>query len=115
MDLQKKLINLRHKLHSLAETSQNERETAEVMISFLKGYSPAEIITGIGGNGLAAVFESNIPGPRILIRCELDALPIPETIEVDYASRNANASHKCGHDGHMAIVGGWPRGCKKAL
>src|SRR5690606_35881140 len=44
--------------------------------------------------------------PTILIRCELDALPIKETNDFEYRSVERNISHKCGHDGHMAIVAG---------
>ena len=106
MSSTKELINLRHKIHSIAEISGNENNTAGTIKSFLQTYSPDEIITGIGGHGLAAIFDSGKPGPRVLIRCELDALPIPETIEIKYGSGSPTASHKCGHDGHMAIVAG---------
>jgi amidohydrolase len=100
------LIKLRHQLHSHPELSGKEANTAHLIKSFLELYYPDSIVTDLGGSGLAAMYFGKKAGPRVLIRCELDALPIAETIHLPYRSQNAEASHKCGHDGHMSIVGG---------
>jgi amidohydrolase len=100
------LVALRKKLHRLAETADGEKETAAFIRSFLEPYQPDQIISGIGGHGLAAVYLGKKKGPTVLVRCELDALPIPETLSLDYASEHDGKSHKCGHDGHMAVVSG---------
>jgi amidohydrolase len=63
-------------------------------------------MTGLGGKGVAAVFSAPVPGPVILLRCDMDALPIDETIDLSYRSTVPGVSHKCGHDGHMAILMG---------
>jgi len=97
---------LRKHLHSLPELSGREKNTSKIIVSFLEQYHPDDLITGIGGFGIAATFNGDRPAPKVLVRCELDALPIPETLEMDYHSEAANVSHKCGHDGHMAIVAG---------
>lgn len=55
---------------------------------------------------MAAIYEYSNDGPVIVIRCELDALPIEESLPLKYRSKNPGVSHKCGHDGHMAIVAG---------
>lgn len=102
----KGLVALRRELHRFPELSGSERATSERIASFISRYSPDSIIEGIGGTGLAAVFNGREPGSRIMFRCELDALPIEETNEFDYRSEYENISHKCGHDGHMAIVAG---------
>lgn len=60
----------------------------------------------LGGTGIAAIFRGKDPGPTVCIRCELDALPIKEINTFEHASVIHNVSHKCGHDGHMAIVAG---------
>lgn len=60
----------------------------------------------IGGNGVAMSYVYGKDGPTIVIRCELDALPIQETNEFNHRSKHKGISHKCGHDGHMAIVAG---------
>jgi amidohydrolase len=101
-----KQINLRHRLHRDAELSGHEERTARIIEEFLSDQKPDEIVPGLGGNGLAAVFSGKRNGPRVLLRCELDALPIAETSNLPYCSRTDGISHKCGHDGHMAILAG---------
>ena len=100
------LIQFRHKLHEGAELSDHESRTADTVARYLEQFKPSRIIRNIGGYGLAVLFESGNPGPRVLIRCELDALPIPDTPDLPYRSRQDGVAHKCGHDGHMAIVSG---------
>lgn len=65
---------------------------------------PDEIVTGLGGTGLAVVYDSGKPGPTVMFRAELDALPIEERGEPSYRSKVAGKGHMCGHDGHMAIL-----------
>ena len=103
------LVNLRHELHALAEVSGEEENTSQKILSFLKSTNPNEIIEGLGGHGILARYRGEEEGPSILIRCELDALPIPEENDFDYVSKNKETGHKCGHDGHMAIVCGLAR------
>lgn len=103
------LIELRHELHRLAELSGEEVETSQKVSSYLETTAPDELITGLGGTGILARYEGEEEGPRILIRCELDALPIPEENNFEYRSNNEQTGHKCGHDGHMAIVCGLAR------
>ena len=67
---------------------------------------PDQVIKGLGGQGLAALFGAESEGPRIMVRCELDALPIPESLDIPHRSQTTSVSHKCGHDGHMAILAG---------
>jgi amidohydrolase len=97
---------LRHELHQYPELSGQELDTAGRIHAFLEPFSPTDVLTGIGGYGVAAVFDSGQPGPTVMFRCELDALPIPEIIPIPYQSLNYGVSHKCGHDGHMSIVAG---------
>lgn len=102
----KELINLRHELHAIAEVSGQEKKTAEKISSFLESTNPDQIITEIGGAGILARYQGKKEGPTIMIRCELDALPISEENDFDYVSKNEGTGHKCGHDGHMAIACG---------
>ena len=64
------------------------------------------MMSGLGGHGIAAIYEFGNSGPTVMIRCELDALPIQEQNAFDYCSQHMGVSHKCGHDGHMAMVAG---------
>ncbi|APG61389.1 amidohydrolase [Christiangramia salexigens] len=100
------ILALRKELHANPELSGNEINTARRIKDFISLHSNAEIIDNIGGNGLAAVFEFSKNGPQIMIRCELDALPIQEKNDFKHRSCIDGISHKCGHDGHMSIVAG---------
>jgi amidohydrolase len=100
------LIDFRKELHRYPELSNDEYGTADRVKKFITQHHPTGIIDTIGGAGLAAVYKFSDTGKTIVIRCELDALPIHEVNQVDYSSLNDNVSHKCGHDGHMAIVAG---------
>lgn len=100
------LKTLRHRLHAVAEVSGQEQQTAEMVSDFLSTTNPDQLLTNIGGTGLLATYDAKVSGPHVLIRCELDGLPIPDNIEADYQSKTAGVGHKCGHDGHMAIVAG---------
>jgi amidohydrolase len=100
------LVDLRHHIHSIAEVSGEENDTAEFIKETLQKFDPDEITTGLGGHGLMARFGSQEDAPAILIRCELDALPIAEENDLEYASKTEGVGHKCGHDGHMAILCG---------
>ena len=64
------------------------------------------ILTGLGGTGIVATFDSGVPGPVLLFRSELDALPIVELGVDEHGSTCDGVSHKCGHDGHTAILCG---------
>ncbi|MBB6610190.1 amidohydrolase [Pontibacter sp. Tf4] len=100
------LVQLRQQLHQYPELSGSETETARRIVTHLQNYSPDKIYTGLGGTGVAAVFQGEDPeGPTIVFRAELDALPIAETNQdLSYSSVHEGTGHKCGHDGHMAIL-----------
>lgn len=97
---------LRKELHRHPELSGHECNTAKRIKNFIETHHKTKIIEDIGGNGLAAMYAYAEKGPSIMIRCELDALLIKEEKIFDYHSRTEGVSHKCGHDGHMAIVAG---------
>lgn len=100
------IINLRHSIHSHPCLSGNEGETAKTITDFLKKCKPDELFTGIAGHGIIARFKGKKPGRSLLVRCELDALPITENTGLPYASKYKGIAHSCGHDGHMAILCG---------
>lgn len=101
-----KLVELRHALHQAPEISGEEIGTAKTIEAYLTALSPDRLVTQLGGHGVAAVVDGEFPGPTILIRCELDGLPIHEISDVPYRSQIDDKGHLCGHDGHMAIVCG---------
>lgn len=101
-----KIKKLRKELHQNPELSDNEYKTAERIANFLHELAPDELIRGIGGNGIACIFKGGKEGPSVLFRCDMDALPIDESNDFDHKSVNNGVAHKCGHDGHMAIISG---------
>ena len=98
------LTKFRRQLHRHPELSGEEVETARTITSALKLMSPTKILTGLGGHGVAAVFDSGATGPTVLFRAELDALPIEERNDIAWSSLIAGKSHTCGHDGHMTML-----------
>lgn len=99
-----KIIQLRRDLHQYPELSGCERETAKKIVQFFVPLRPDEIIEDIGGTGIAVIFKGKKDGPKVLLRCELDAVPVQEKTALAYGSKINGVSHQCGHDGHMAIL-----------
>jgi|SRR5699024_9733000 len=101
------LKDFRHHLHEIAEISGEEEKTAQTITDFLKEKAiPDDLHTGLGGRGIAATYCGDEEGLHLLIRCELDGLPIQDNINAEYQSKTDGTGHKCGHDGHMAILCG---------
>ncbi|HCW83524.1 MAG TPA: amidohydrolase, partial [Rhodobacteraceae bacterium] len=98
------LTEFRRELHRHPELSGEEVETASKIAAELKALSPTRILTGLGGHGVAAVFDSGKDGPTVLFRAELDALPIEERNDIAWLSQTHGKSHVCGHDGHMTML-----------
>lgn len=103
------IISLRHRLHSRPCLSSNEKETADIVCDFLSSCHPDRLWRNIGGHGIIARFGNAESGTSILLRCELDALPIREHGNRSYKSVYDGVAHSCGHDGHMAIMCGLAR------
>ncbi len=98
------LQSLRHSLHQTPELSGQEQNTAATIAAVLSTYAPDELITGIAGHAVMASFHGAQAGPVVLLRCELDALPIHEINRFDHRSIHPGVAHQCGHDGHMTIL-----------
>jgi hippurate hydrolase len=94
------LETLYQEIHEHPEIAFHETRTAAVLAHQMRrlGFTVTE---GVGGTGLVAIYE-NGPGPTVLVRTELDALPMTEATGLPYASQDPSADHSCGHDLHMA-------------
>ncbi|TVR40783.1 MAG: amidohydrolase [Bacteroidia bacterium] len=106
-DILRTVTGLRKELHRFPELSGNEINTAEKIRQFLADQKPDTLVVQLGSHGLAAVFDSGKDGPSVLFRCDMDALPIEEVNTFSHRSHYQGISHKCGHDGHMAIMAGF--------
>jgi amidohydrolase len=97
------LIETRRDLHRHPELAYEEHRTAGVVAERLRtlGYDPT---TGIGETGVVATVEGGEPGPCVLLRADMDALPIQEQTGLDFASTVPDRMHACGHDCHTAVA-----------
>lgn len=100
---QKLIQKLRQEFHANPELSGNEYKTQRRIIEFLRNYTDADTKV-LAKTGAIATFDSGEKGPHVLIRGDIDALPIEEVNTFSYRSKIEGVSHKCGHDGHIAIL-----------
>lgn len=104
--LRELLGTLRTSLHQCPELSGVETFTSGLVADFVARYDPDQLITHLGGTGVAAVFNGEEPGPTVLIRAELDALPTETQPVVTARAPATGCAHLCGHDAHMTMVAG---------
>ena len=94
----------RRRIHSHPELPGEEEHTARAVCEFIAADRPDSIVPALGGHGVAVVFKGPQPGPTVLLRAELDALPIQELSDVPHRSVLPGKAHLCGHDGHSATL-----------
>ena len=94
--------DLRRDFHRHPELGFQEVRTAGIVARELTEMG-LEVSTGIGKTGVVATLEGARSGPVLLVRFDMDALPIQEETGVEYASQTPGVMHACGHDGHTAI------------
>ncbi len=94
---------LRRDFHMHPELGFKEVRTAGIVAKELTDLG-LEVHTGIADTGVVAILEGKKPGPVLLVRADMDALPIVEETGAAYASQNPGVMHACGHDGHTAIL-----------
>lgn len=99
----------RRQLHQMPELSGEEERTAAEVVRFVADTEPDQVLTGLGGHGVAVVYDSGRPGPTLLFRSEIDALPIEEISDLPHRSRVPGKSHMCGHEGHTTILAAMAR------
>ncbi len=96
------LVAIRRDLHMHPELSHRESRTAGVIAERLRALG-LEPRTGIAGHGVVALVDGAHPGPTLLYRADIDALPIQEADDRDYASTHPGVMHACGHDVHTTV------------
>jgi amidohydrolase len=97
------LLSVRHHLHSRPELSFQEKETQQYLSEQLHACG-VDDLTAVAGTGLLARMEGSSAGPVIVLRADMDALPIAEENEVPYRSKQEGVMHACGHDVHMTCL-----------
>lgn len=99
----RRLVAARRDLHRHPELGFEETRTAGVVAAALRDLDiPAQ--TGVAKTGVLGLIEGRLPGPTVLLRADMDALPLTEVAEHDYSSEAPGKMHACGHDAHVAIL-----------
>lgn len=96
------IIETRRQFHVIPELGFEENETAEAIADRLTA-AGLEVETGIGKTGLVGVLRGAKPGPTLMIRADIDGLPVDELTGLEFASTNGRM-HACGHDGHITMA-----------
>ncbi len=100
---QEELVATRRAIHAHPELKYEETVTAALVDERLQGLDYATR-TGVGRTGVVTVLEGEAQGPCVLLRADMDALPLQERNDVPYASTVPSVMHACGHDGHTAMA-----------
>ncbi len=100
-ELYEQLVAWRRDFHMHPELGLEERRSAGIIAEILRGLG-YRVQEGVAQTGVVGVLE-NGPGPVVMSRVDMDALPIQEANAVPYVSQNPGCMHACGHDAHMAI------------
>jgi hippurate hydrolase len=102
------LTDLRHRIHADPEMGLDLPRTQQKVLAALAGL-PLEVTPGQGLSSVTAVLRGERPGPTVLLRGDMDALPVTERTGVAYSSAVEGVMHACGHDLHTAILAGAAR------
>jgi amidohydrolase len=94
--------SMRRDFHIHPELGFHEVRTGGIVAKELEALG-LEVTKGVGKTGVVGLLEGSKPGPTILLRFDMDALPILEETGAEYASQNQGVMHACGHDGHTAM------------
>jgi len=100
--MKEQLVAWRRDFHRHPELAYQEVRTSGIVAKHL-GDLGLEVQTGVGKTGVIGVLDGAQPGPVVMLRFDMDALPIHEANRTDYVSQNPGVMHACGHDAHTAI------------
>ncbi|MBB6671141.1 M20 metallopeptidase family protein [Cohnella nanjingensis] len=99
--LYERMVEWRRHLHRHPELSFKENETSAMIAELLSSWG-LDVTRGVAGTGVVARLQGGLPGRTIALRADIDALPIQDEKECEYASTVPGVMHACGHDGHTA-------------
>ena len=102
MKIKDQTIALRRDFHSHPELGFEENRTSKIVVETLESLG-LSVTKGVAETGVVGILEGVKESPVVLLRFDMDALPITEDTGVDYASKTPGLMHACGHDSHVAI------------
>ena len=95
------MVQIRHDVHQHPELAYQEFETSRLVAEVLAGLD-LELRTGVAGTGVVGLLRGGGEGRTVMLRADMDALPVQEETQLSYQSRIPGRMHACGHDGHVA-------------
>ena len=102
MDYESELIALRRDFHENPELGYHEFRTSKIVSDYLRNLGLE--VKNVAKTGVVALLKGGTgEGKTLLLRADMDALPVEEKTGLPYASKTPNVMHACGHDGHTAI------------
>jgi amidohydrolase len=107
-DLHVETVRLRRQLHERPETGNELPVTREIVLEAIDGLA-LDVRLHETTSGIAALLTGGKPGPTVLLRGDMDALPLHEDTGLDFSSRSDGTMHACGHDTHVAMLAGAAR------
>lgn len=102
LQMREELVHIRRDLHRHPELGFQEHRTAGVVSTRLRDLG-LEVTEGVARTGVVGLLRGKTGGPTVLVRADMDALPLEENNQTDYASETPQVMHACGHDGHVAM------------
>ncbi len=96
------MVQMRRDFHMHPELGFEETRTSQIVAATLQELG-MEVQQGIAQTGVVGILDGPKDGPTVMLRFDMDALPIQEDNKVDYASQNPGVMHACGHDGHTTM------------
>lgn len=107
-DIHSQVVSLRRSIHEHPELGLKAFKTAQIIAEFLKK-DDIPFKSGVGRSGILALIEGRMPGPCVLLRADMDGLPLQETTGLEFASKIPGKMHACGHDLHAGALAGTAR------
>ena len=102
LSIKQQTVDWRRQFHRYPELSFAENRTSAFIADRLREFG-LEVETGVGKTGVVGLLRGEPDWPCIMLRFDMDALPLSEQNQVDYCSQEQGRMHACGHDAHMAI------------
>jgi amidohydrolase len=101
-------VRMRRHIHQRPEIGLQNPSTQQTILEAIDGLG-LQVSTGTATSSVVAILDGDRPGPTMVLRADMDALPMPEDTGVDYASTVENTMHACGHDLHVSMLAGAAR------
>ena len=102
-ELNNELIRLRRDFHKHPELGFEEKRTAKIVADYLLDLG-LEVTKNVAKTGVVGLLRGDKTGKTLMLRADMDALPITEQNDIRYKSVNKGVMHACGHDGHTAML-----------